>query len=646
MLVFLPVVSLLLIFLAFRFRSKSQSWREAFLATFVLLGTITVLVTEGLSLFHGIAFLSIACYWCAVALGAAGFLYVSIKNLPEREKVAGEKPTFVSRLLFAGVALYVLILAVIALMAPPNTWDSMEYHMPKVMHWIQNGSVSFYPTAIRRQNILSPGAEYAVMHLQLLSGSDRFANFAEWFGMLGSLVATSLIARQLGAPITGQLLAAVFAVTIPMGIMQASSTQTDYVVAFWFACFVYYFLRLREADTFHWPFLLGLSASLGLAVFAKATAYIFGPAFLLWLALSQIRTYKWQAIRSFVVTTAIFVAINAGHCLRNWDLYRNPLGPCQEPNNATYSLDSHAPNALLSSLAKNIGTHINTPWASLNASIQQCYVTFHQWIGIELDDPRTTWAYPPGLRFEIQSNALHDEMDGNPFHLLLAIVCGFLLPFFSALRKDRTLLMYAAAVAAAFLLNAFYCKWHPWMSRLHMTLFVLMAPMVGVVLARILPGKAVNILAMLLLLLGLPWLLFCQQRPVMAQANIFNTSRERLYFKTPHQSYESAFMHGREFLRSRNVSQVGLVTGNSSWEYPWWVLLHQDNPSVRLEHVNVDDASSRIYAEEPFCSFQPDAVISLDQTPQVESITVGHVRFEKQWAEGGVAIYLREAAKH
>jgi hypothetical protein len=645
MFAFLPIVSFLLILLSLRLRSKSQSWREAFLAASVFLGTLTVLVTEGLSLLHWIAFPQIACYWAAVALCAAGFFCVSIKNLPERVDVAGEKPTFASGLLCAGVALYVLVIAVIAFLAPPNTWDSMEYHMPQIMHWIQNGSVSFYPTAIRRQNILSPGAEYGVMHLQLLSGDDRFANFVEWFAMLGSLAATSLIARQLGAPVTGQLLAAVFAVTIPMGIMQASSTQTDYVAAFWFACFVYYFLRLREANAFCWPFLLGLSASLGLAVFAKATIYIFGPVFLLWLAMSQIGTYKWLAVRSFLVMTAIFVVINAGHCLRNWDLYRNPLGPCQEPHNATYSLDTHAPNALLSNLAKNIGTHINTPWADLNASIQRCYVTFHRWIGFELDDPRTTWASPPGIGFAIQRTAFHDENDGNPVHMLLALVCGFLLPFFSALRKDRALLTYAAAVAAAFLLNAFYCKWHPWMGRLHMTLFVLMAPLVGAVLARILPGKAVNVLATLLLLLGLPWLLFCQQRPVIAQTNIFNTPRERLYFKTPHQSYESAFMHGREFLRSRNVSHVGFVIGNSSWEYPWWVLLRQDHPAVRFEHVNVEDASSRLDAEEPFCNFQPDAVISLDQTPQAESIHVGHVGFEKRWAEGEVAIYLRETAE-
>ena len=41
------------------------------------------------------------------------------------------------------------------------------------------------------------------------------------------------------------------------------------------------------------------------------------------------------------------------------------------------------------------------------------------------------------------------------------------------------------------------------------------------------------------------------------------------------------------------------------------MLLQEHNPSVRIEHVNVTDVSNRIYEQEPFAGFQPDAVISL-----------------------------------
>jgi hypothetical protein len=48
---------------------------------------------------------------------------------------------------------------VLALITPPNMYDSMTYHMSRVVHWIQNGSLAHYPTSIGRQLFLPPGAE-------------------------------------------------------------------------------------------------------------------------------------------------------------------------------------------------------------------------------------------------------------------------------------------------------------------------------------------------------------------------------------------------------------------------------------------------------------------------------------------------------
>ncbi len=54
--------------------------------------------------------------------------------------------------------------------------------------------------------------------------------------MAGSLVGVSWIAASIGATRRGQIFAALFAVSVPMGVLQASSTQNDYVVAFWAVC--------------------------------------------------------------------------------------------------------------------------------------------------------------------------------------------------------------------------------------------------------------------------------------------------------------------------------------------------------------------------------------------------------------------------
>jgi hypothetical protein len=550
--------------------------------------------------------------------------------------------TVIPRIVLGWVVLYVLGIGVIALAAPPNNWDSMEYHMPKVMHWIQNGSVSFYPTAVPRQNHLAPGAEYAILHLEVLSGWDGYANMVEWSAMVGSLVAAALMARQLGATVLGQLVAAVFAVSLPMGIMQASSTQTDYVAAFWFACCLYYLVRLVRSETIAWPLVLGFATALGLAIHAKATIYVFAAAFLLWLALAQIKRHRWRVLIPLGLITAVFLGLNGGHYLRNWNMYGSPLGPGREPApNTKYTLDSHSPAALASSLAKNISTHINTPWAGFNAAVQRGFVAFHRGIGWDVNDPRTTWGQG-GPPFSIAKTPFQDERDGNPIHFLLMMGCCVAALLAPTLRRDRTLLAYGGALVAGFLLFAFYLKWHPWISRLHLPLFVAMGPFVGVILVRLLPGRGAAGIAGLLLAAALPWLLFCQQRPVLADETIFNATREHLYFKTPHQSYEASFLAGRDFLRSLNVTQMGLVEGNSSWEYMWWVLLGEGDRSIRIEHVNVTDASGRLYEAEPFRNFHPQAVVMLDQETPGESITVGTSTYAKRWTKEKVSIYLEE----
>src|SRR5205085_12475586 len=91
----------------------------------------------------------------------------------------------------------------------------------------------------------------------------------------------------------GQAFAAVACATLPMGILQSSSTQNDYAISFWLVCFCYYFLVLLK-KTPDWQDLFMLGASLGLASLTKATAYFYTLPFLFLLSLSLLQRLKWQ----------------------------------------------------------------------------------------------------------------------------------------------------------------------------------------------------------------------------------------------------------------------------------------------------------------------------------------------------------------
>lgn len=641
MLILLPLLALVLLALCVRSRLGCGSWRETLLTAAVAWGVLLVLITEGLSLFGGVGGLGLSLSWLAVCLVAAlGIHGARLRNL--LRVPAPTTPLGIDeRLLLAGLALYLLGTAVIALVAPPNTWDALEYHLPKVMHWLQNGSVSFYPTPTPRQNHLAPGAEFVILHFHALWGSDRLTNMVAWLSMSGCLAGVSLLARELGAGRRGQLLSAVFAATLPMGIMQASSAQTDYVVAFWFVCSLWFLLRLIKSQTLSAQLLFGFAAALGLAALTKATVYLFAPFFLLWLALVMLKRWRWRALFCFGLFALVFLLLNLGHYSRNSALYGHPLGPRHEPEaNTEYMQGTFAPKALLSSLSKHLGTHVNTPWPKFNAALSEAWKSWHRLIGFEANDRRTTFG-PDWVKFRISRTSYHDEVAGNPVHLVLALVAFGMVLLVPPLRRNPLLLAYTLALIAGFVLLACFLRWHPWMSRLHHGLFVAAAPFVAVALTAGKRAWPSSLVAGLLLLLGLPWLLLCTQRPLLAQANIFNTDRTSIYYFNPHQHYQASFEEGAAILDGLSYERVGLITGNTSWEYLWWLYAQRNHPTARLRHVNVSDPSARLTPELPGAPFEPEVIITLDQGPQTPGVlTLDGSPFTLLWTKDQVAIYL------
>ena len=59
---------------------------------------------------------------------------------------------------------------------------------------------------------------------------------------------------------------------------------------------------------------------------------------------------------------------------------------------------------------------------------------------------------------------------------------------------------------------------------------------------------------------------------------------------------------------SSQCRSLGLVIGANSWGYPLWALLNQSQDPVRIEHINVRNATKNIYY--PRGSFSPCMIMS------------------------------------
>ncbi|MCJ7622920.1 MAG: glycosyltransferase family 39 protein, partial [Anaerolineaceae bacterium] len=385
----------------------------------VLWGTLLTFFTEILSLLNRFEFVYLVLVWGLALLIMLGYLFKNKKKLRlDLSILRLDRSGYFQIISILGI---VLLTDIIALIAAPNNWDSMVYHMSRVAHWVQNRSVDFYPTSIIRQLYLPPWSEYLIANFQILSGGDRFANIPQWLSMVGSVLGVSLIAKTLGAGKRGQIFSSLVAATIPMGILQSTTTQNDYIVSYWLVCLVSFIFLYRTKKS--WILIAGIGMSLGLAALTKSTAYIFALPFVLYLGIWGFRRYYFRFWKQICIITLIFFSLNISHSIRNYDLFQNPLGPQDEVSlyrNEVFTIPS-----VFSNIIRNIGLYLGS-FEPINSQLNKGYELIHHNLDIDLNDPRITWE---DHRFIVDTPKVNEDLMGSNLHFLLIVVTVLLLIF-------------------------------------------------------------------------------------------------------------------------------------------------------------------------------------------------------------------------
>ena len=601
----IPLFALGILFLVFQ--EIDKCWRSAILSAAVVWGVIVVLSTEIFSLLRLLTFEWVFGLWLvADILGLIVYLkFRSIK--PIFEKNQDEKLPSVLIGLLGGVLFIFAAVGLIAVVSPPNNWDSMTYHMSRVVHWIQNRSVEHYPTSYVPQLYHPPGAEFAIMHFQIITGGDRFANLIQWLSMLGSAIAVSLIAQQLGANQRGQVFAAVFAATLPMGILQASSTQNDYAVCFWIVCFVSCGLAGMSAGI-TLSNTLRIGASLGLALLTKTTAYIFALPFIIWFIIVGIKRYHQKMLPPILMIATVTLILNVGHFWRNYDLFGYAIGAPQSFTKE-YKIEIFTLPTFLSNIIRNLAMHTGTSISKINGLIVAVIKLLHKILGVLPNDPRTTW--PPGQVYALTTPSFNENNATNPIHFGLIFATLILILNQPKLSKIKIVAVYLTATISTFLLLCLLLKLQPWHSRHHMTTFILFAPLFGLTFSQLSNYKIANYIVGILIFMSLPWISHNKFRPLIGEANIFNSSRNELYF-TSRPKIEFAYNQAVDFVKSQNCTNIGLsFWTKNAWEYPLWVLFQEPGKSApRIEHIStIDPVVEQKLNSEPYKSFIPCAII-------------------------------------
>jgi hypothetical protein len=447
------------------------------------------------------------------------------------------------------------VLALVAAGYAPSNWDSMTYHLARVAHWIQRGSVSAYETSIFRQTLYAPGAEYVLLGLQAVSGSDRLANglqLVAWLVVVGS---AAPLARLAGAPRALTAWAGPIVGAAPMLVLQATSTQNDLVAAAMTLAvlaaslpFLHRAPRPRQAD------LVVLGVALGAALLVKATAVVCAAPFLLVAGAGALRGARRSSPRATAAallgSLALALAVSGPYLVRT-----ATAGARAEELTAPFVFPLLGEwNARLASVREAYGRHV--PMTS----------------NLVPDLKGSPSALPP----------FHEDLAANPVQAAFAMA-GLLLMLLGWRRVPSRARWAGAGVLLAWLLFQVTFRPNPWISRLETPLFALVPLTMGgwaAIQVRWWRTVAVGAVGAAALVLGLA-------------AAVHNRSRPALETFSPRDEAADYYVNRQEERRAHDVAlsaaaalgcrRIGLQVGGDSYDYPLtWRAMQR---GIEVRHV-------------------------------------------------------------
>lgn len=376
------------------------------------------------------------------------------------------------------VAAFVLLALTLtrAVLAPPNTVDVLNYHLPRQLLWLQQGSLAPFATLNDRQNMMPPLAEVIGAQFLALTGDDRWANLPQWAAYVGLAVALLVLVRRLGGTRGAAGVSALLGLLLPMAYHEASNAKNDLLSAFW--------IVVGAAELARWR-ATGFAATRGAAVrlalpftlawLTKSTAMLFVPPLLVaglwtWTRRTPVR----DQLRVLAPAALVALLLMAPFHLRNLAWYGTPLGRHRAEDGGALMVEAMGPGLFASNVLRHASQHVMSPWSSWNAAWLRGVGRAHEAMGVDVNDRRTTlWI----LNFGPVYAPADETLAGAPLHLVfglpLLLALGIGWPASSVGPRVRWL---ALAVLAGAVLFCAALKWQPWAARLQLPLFALTIP--------------------------------------------------------------------------------------------------------------------------------------------------------------------------
>ncbi len=228
--------------------------------------------------------------------------------------------------LFLAIAAVALINLFLAIYVPPNNYDSMTYHLSRVGYWNQIGSLRQYQTDNFQQTQYPPNAEILILWTVVFLKSDFLANLVQWLSYIGVGFVVYGVSNTLGYGHRSSLFSALIYLSLPMVVLQSSTTQNDLVVTF-FTISAFYFLHGGFKEGNKGKLVLSALAA-GLALGTKGTFFFIIPGFvvgsLIVVFISRVRPSLYLQWLTFCLVGVLL--LGSYIYIQNYQNVGHPLG--------------------------------------------------------------------------------------------------------------------------------------------------------------------------------------------------------------------------------------------------------------------------------------------------------------------------------
>lgn len=618
-------------------------------------------LTEGLSLFHAVRFMTVFAAWAALdmILVVLGVIQWKKSELGIRElcgmpchAVDGgraidsslkERIRELKGYSYYGILIItVIVVLALALFTTPNNWDSMTYHLSRIAYWTQNRSVEHYATNCLRE-IASPVlAEFVNLHVYIMCrGSDMLFNLLQAASYLTCTVLVGTIARKLGCNRLLQFISMLLYMSMPIAFAEALTTQVDNFATVWLLFYVYVLLGLveqREGLKCNVPTVCNV-CTLGLCV---AWGYLTKPSVCFGMVVFAVWLLVVCIVRKDKVRNLVRLVLCALPCvvlplipelMRNFATFHSYAS---KSTGARQLIGTLSPTYVFVNFVKNFT--FNMPIALIKDSevfFAKFAVKAAELLKVELD--------AKSISEDGRGFGLHEPLNYgydtaiNPIVLWAFIFC--IVWAVICIKKTDWKKPASGYLISAFFSFCLFCavlRWEPFVSRYMVSYLALLCPMIA---SQIQSGTEAEGKQKLRYGMAGVVSFLC----VMELLSLMNYHLDICRYKAntrPYGYFASRWEETQYYcdvadeIRGKEYQSVGLyVVKGDAYQYPLWAMLGDRH----MEHVNVKNESA-VYADD---SFTPDCIIWFAALPE-EPVTIND-RVYDQICDFGENHYLLTA---